>query len=126
MDNCERGYENDIDQHHAEVLQQIIKQEPHTIRAVIAKDALEYHSISYFFHDLMHHGCQSGMISDLIYYTETHQFFDKYYPEIETIRMRIEEIGIVLNWPDGDLKNHLSWLAYEETAKAIALVDLDL
>lgn len=52
---------------------------------------LEYYSksdddIKSFFSDLMSNGCESGMINNLIYYTDTHKFYDKYYDEIEKIR----------------------------------------
>ncbi len=66
------------------------------------------------------------MISHLIYYEDTRQFFDEHYHEIEAIRHDIMEMGIKLECPDGDLKNHLAWLAYEETARHIAYNLLEL
>lgn len=66
------------------------------------------------------------MINRLIYYQDTHQFYDEHYAEIEDIRHQIAEIGITLDWPDGDLKNHLAWLAYEEAARHIAFHHLKL
>ena len=56
------------------------------------------------------------MVGSLIYYHETHAFFDEHYHEIEEIRHQIQDdIGLVLE-TDGDLKNHLAWLAFEHRA----------
>lgn len=76
--------------------------------------------IKSFFSDLSENGCVSGMINHLIYYFDTHKFYDKYYEEIETLR---------LNWEDDtgepvqikeDLKNYLAWFGFEQTAYQIA------
>ncbi len=78
------------------------------------------------FNDLIHHGCQSGMINSLIYYTDTHRFFDTFYDEIEEMREAVEdETGEPLTIR-GDLKNFLAWFAFEETAFRMAREDLGL
>lgn len=105
-----------------EKLQSIIESEPKTIKACVAKEALEYgcEDIESFFSDLCQHGCQSGMISSLIYYTDTHEFFNTYYDEIEELRYEFEEmLGEPLK-PNGDLKNWYAWFAFEETANKLA------
>lgn len=66
------------------------------------------------------------MVRKLIYSRDTHRFFDRYYCEIEAIRLEIMDMDIPLQWPQGDLKNALAWLAYEATARSIALNDLRL
>jgi hypothetical protein len=103
-------------------LKNLIKEKPVSLEAEVAKEALEYGSqdIISFFTDLLQHGCQSGMIAKLIYYSDTHAFYDKYYHEIEEIRYELEEsLGEPLQ-PKGDLKNWYAWLAFEETARKIA------
>ena len=63
-------------------LQNIIDQEPDTIRARVAEEALdvsEHYEIKSWFNDLLSHGCISGMIGSLIYYCDTHKFFDDHY-----------------------------------------------
>lgn len=102
-------------------LKNIIQNSPKTLRAEVAKEALSYGcDIEIFFSDLLQHGCQSGMVGKLIYYTDTHKFFDKYYNEIEDLRTELEEsFGSPLQ-PKGDLKNWFSWMAFEETARIIA------
>ena len=105
-------------------LKDIIAQNPESIRAYVAEDWLnnldEYDKPENYYNDLMKGGCQSGMISGLIYYKDTHAFYDKYYDEIEDIRLELEgAIGESLK-PSGDLKNWYAWLGFEETARTIA------
>jgi len=101
-------------------LQYILKAEPKTLRGEVAREALEYGcDIAAFFSDLLTHGCQSGMIGSLIYYRDTHQFYDTHYDEIEALRMDLEESTGVQLHPKGDLKNWYAWLAFEETARVI-------
>lgn len=60
------------------------------------------------------------MVGSLIYYTDTAAFFDTHYDEIENLRQEIEyETGEPLKI-DCDLKNFLSWFAFEEVAYRIA------
>jgi hypothetical protein len=90
-------------------LKTIVEKQPDTIAQFIAKIALETESPKSFFQDLISHGCISGMIGELVYYYETHQFFDDFYKEIETLR---EDYEIII--PQGtDLKNYLAWAAVE-------------
>ena len=102
-------------------LKTIIKEQPVSLEAEVAMEALEYgcQDITSFFSDLLSHGCQSGMIGKLIYYADTHTFYDKYYYDIEEIRCDLEDsFGEPLQ-PQGDLKNWYAWLAFEETARKI-------
>ncbi len=61
------------------------------------------------------------MVSDLIYYHDTHAFYDKHYHEIEDLRKEFESsIKQPIIPTDLDLKNFLAWFAFEETARSIA------
>ena len=101
-------------------LNDIMEKEANTIKAFVAQQALEYHDPKNFFIDLLQHGCISGMVSELVYYRDTHAFFERHYYEIEEIRQSLEEcIGQSLE-VDGDLKNWYVWMAVEETAREIA------
>lgn len=109
-------------------LEAIRDKEPGTIRADVADYALNYHADdpARFFEDLSRHGCASGMIDHLIYYVDTHTWFDRYYDEIEDLREGCEDsLGEPL-CIRGDLKNWLAWFAFEETAFRIARDDLEL
>lgn len=90
----------------------------------VAQEALGHESPVCFFKDLFNHGCQSGMVSSLIYHHQTHQFYDTYYDEIEELRHEYESedsMSVIA----GDLKNHYAWLAFEEVAWQLA-IELEL
>lgn len=100
-------------------LKGILKNEPDTIRAFVAKEALEHDSIDGFFKDLAKGGCMSGMVNSLIYYADTHAFYDRFYDEIEDIRLELVSQELMGQVAD-DWKNHMAWLAFEQTAWDIA------
>ena len=105
-----------------EQLQEIASEPDTSIRKDVAEEALEYgyEDLTAFFTDLLTHGCVSGMVGSLIYYRDTHAFFDLHYDEIETLREEYEDL---LGEPlkiNGDLKNWLAWFAFEETARQLA------
>ena len=56
------------------------------------------------------------MVFSLIYYKDTHAFFNRYYDELEDIRYELESEGIEVNIKDQDLKNYLAWLGFEHVA----------
>jgi hypothetical protein len=72
-------------------LQTIANQQDISIEKQVAIEALEYDEIKNFFSDIMNHGCITGMASSLIYYTDTHAFFDTHYSQIEELRSYFEE-----------------------------------
>lgn len=101
-----------------EKLETIVENEPNTIKALVAQEALDYTSenLSSFFDDLFRYGCISGMVSSLIYYVDTHKFYDTFYYEIEELRQNYEES---IDYPltiQGDLKNFMTWWSFEYTA----------
>ncbi len=102
-------------------LQDIINQNPMSLRSEVAQEALKDESqIENFFKDITQYGCSGGMVNKLIYYYDTHKFYDTYYEEIEELRFELEEsMGTFLH-PQGDLKNWYAWMAFEETARVIA------
>lgn len=102
-------------------LSQIIDSKPSSLYSEVAEEALDYHNPKSFFEDLLSHGCISGMVGKLVYYYDTHKFYDKYYQEIESLRDEYESSTgeSVLQYVNGDLKNWLAWFAFEETARTI-------
>jgi len=102
-------------------LKEIIENEPASIKAYVATEALDYGaSLKSFFHDVTSYGCVNGTVSSLIYYRDTHQFFDIYYEEIEELRREFEEATGVSLELKHDLKNQLAWFAFEQTAFQLA------
>lgn len=73
-----------------------------------------------FISDVLRYGCVSGTVGSLIYYVDTHRFYDRHYDDIETLRIDTEEsLGTPLRI-DGDAKNFFAWFAFEETLREIA------
>lgn len=82
--------------------------------------------------DDVSHGCSSGIVSSLIYYSDTTKFFERHRADIialvkETADACGETAGAFLSqlhgWEDDDPfcddvynKNTLAWFAYEEIA----------
>ena len=84
--------------------------------------------------DLLQHGCQSGMVSHLIYYSDTVSFYTRYQVEInDLLSEMLEEIGVSINELFGDKwdskdplardtfnQNLLAWFGFEETASRLS------
>lgn len=102
--------------------------EPWTIRACVAEEALSggKNYIAHFFRDLARWGCVSGMVSSLVWYSDTHRFFDTHYYEVMGIIEDLADMGCEIKLKGEDLKNKLAWLAFEEVAWEMATNDLGL
>jgi hypothetical protein len=69
---------------------------------------------------VLEHGCVSGMVSKLVYYNQTKQFYVDYMDEIDEILQDIEdEIGEPLK-KTFPIYNWMAWFGYEETARKVA------
>jgi len=89
-----------------------------------------------FLRDLSSHGCSSGMVGDLIYYTDTIPFFKRHKKEILALAkeqasdygMSVGQVLEGLNGWDKDdplaeeetNQNLLAWYGFEETARMLA------
>lgn len=87
---------------------------------ILKRNAGDRAGIKSFFEDISCSGCISGMIPELIYYSDTGTFYDQFYHEIEKIREELEsDFGKPLQIT-GDLKNFYAWLGFEVTVSKIA------
>ena len=88
----------------------------------VAEDILnsgyDEEDIKGYIEDIVRHGCISGCVSSMIYYSDTEKFFDEYSSEIfDLLNCLTEEIGDFPWRKDLDInKNNLSWFAYEEVS----------
>lgn len=76
--------------------------------------------IKCYIKDVLNNGCVSGIASNLVYYTDTKEFFISHMEEIDELRQDMEyQIGepLKIEYP---LYNWLAWFAYEETTRKIA------
>lgn len=84
------------------------------------------------FSDLSH-GCRSGMVSHLIYYKDTLNFYRKHRAEIEAMINELMEEGVLTSpadlngWDKSDPfardtnnRNLLAWFGFEEAANRLA------
>lgn len=103
------------------ILLNIATNEPNSIRAFVANEALKTSDINKFFKTIAKKGCISGMIASLNFEEQTHHFFNTYYDEIEELRVNFEnKSGGPIDMPFG-IKNTFTWFAFEQTAENIAL-----
>jgi hypothetical protein len=72
-----------------------------------------------FVQDVLTHGCQSGIVSDLIYYHQTHKFFDDHKEDIIELKREFDEMLGEPIHVEGDAKNWLAWFAFEETVRKL-------
>ena len=95
----------------------------------------DYSDKKNIFTDVLYHGCQSGIVGELIYYTDTVRFYKQYREEINDLLYEImNETGIFSpselfgkKWDKEDPlaqydfnQNLLAWFAFEETLRNIA------
>jgi len=97
-------------------LQDILSDQPNTLKAAVAREVLAEDCPVDFLTGLMAHGCISGWVTSLVWYNQTHEFYDTHYAEIEDLRLDWEdETGQPLEIK-GDLKNFFAWFAFEHIA----------
>lgn len=97
-------------------LQKLLEENLGTITEVIIKDALDSWCDwpKQYLQDVLQYGCQWGTVSSMIRTVDVHKFYDKFYDEIEDLRLELQDEWIL--WTehiDQDLKTYYSWLAYE-------------
>ena len=94
---------------------------PTSLKWAVISEILAEDEPEVFIWDVINHGCVSGTVSGLIYYSQTHQFYDTHYDEIEELRFELEEQWIPPVSIEWDLKNHYAWIAFENTTYQLAL-----
>ena len=80
--------------------------------------------------DLAQHGCESGMVSDLVYYKDTTAFYRRHKREISRmVSELVSDFGMPIHevfrgWDQADTfaeetsnQNLLAWFAFEEVAR---------
>ena len=94
----------------------------------------DYNDKKYIFTDVLHNGCCSGVVSELIYYYDTVRFYKQYRQEINEMLYNImNETGLYApselfgdKWDNEDPlaqdicnQNLLAWFGFEETLRNI-------
>lgn len=79
------------------------------------KDIIEDNGGVEFAEEVLKYGCQSGIVTELINYNDTHRWFDTYYEEIMELKEHFEDMTGETLFHQGDLKNWYAWFSFEET-----------
>lgn len=90
-------------------------------------DECEDEPINYI-KDVINNGCASGVVSALIYYTDTKKFFTDNMDDIFNLYNEYCKENDFIPMPSSYYKlndNNLSWFAFEETTRRIA-VELEI
>jgi hypothetical protein len=106
-----------------------------SVQKTVNNYAADYNNgVEGFLNDLMQHGCQSGMVGSMIYYTDTIRFYKNHKSEInELLKDMLSETGINSpaeffneKWDSEDPlamdemnQNLLAWFGFEETARKL-------
>ena len=100
-------------------IQTIIAETKSPLMKWVAEDILEssegYDTIKTRIIDIVEHGCESGTVGSLVYYTDTESFYDKFEDEIDDL---VEDLDYKVN-DYKRYKNELAWLAYEYIAQRL-------
>ena len=96
----------------------------------------DYSDKKNIFTDVLYHGCQSGIVGELIYYTDTVRFYKQYRNEInELLYDTMNSTGLYspsdlfgVKWDMEDPlaqndfnQNLLAWFGFEETLRKIGV-----
>ena len=94
----------------------------------------DYNDKKYIFTDVLNHGCQSGVVTELIYYSDTVRFYKQYRQEINDLLYdAMNGTGLYApselfgdKWDKEDPlaleitnQNLLAWFGFEETLRNI-------
>ena len=94
----------------------------------------DYNDKKYIFTDVLNHGCQSGVVTELIYYSDTVRFYKQYRQEINDLLYdAMSGTGLYApselfgdKWDKEDPlaqddfnQNLLAWFGFEETLRNI-------
>ncbi len=94
----------------------------------------DYNDKKYIFRDVLEHGCQSGIVGELIYYTDTVAFYKRYKNEINNLLYKTtNECGLFdltqlfgKKWDIEDPlaneqynQNLLAWFGFEEALRNV-------
>lgn len=104
-----------------EMLQEKKTKSDNKLTIAVIDDILEYNEtdedILNYLKDVINYGCVSGIVSSLIYYTDTEKFFDDFSNEIlELLDVKKEKCE---SYESQFSKNNLSWFAYEEICRQL-------
>ena len=104
-----------------QMLKNIKNYDGNKLKSYVAEIILKESEPENFIREVANHGLSGGTVSELIYYHDTHKFFDKFSDEIFELWADTEaDMGEFLK-PTGDIKNWFAWFGFETAVNEIAL-----
>lgn len=90
---------------------------------IILDNAANDKDLKSWLDDLLQHGCESGVVSELTYCSDTFEFYKKHFEDIhEIIENDTEDTGynVLGSFKDkSPLYNYLAWYGFERVAQNI-------
>lgn len=76
-----------------------------------------------YMNDIVNHGCVSGVVSNMIYYSDTEKFFDENVDDIlSLVEEKKQQLGEFLFNSNFEInRNNLAWWAYEVTVSDLLM-----
>lgn len=106
-----------IKEHNARLSAMLDEKEISPLYKVVIQNAIDHEDPLQYLREAIG---QNGSITGLIYYVDTHKFFDIHYNEIQELVEKWEGDtgeGLV---PQNDIKNFYAWFGYEHVADDLA------
>lgn len=101
--------------HLEESLKRVSIQSENRLEQWLIANILEAQEPEIYLNDILKTGCESGIISELIYYADIYPFFQEYYLEVQELLLEYQDEGGIITLK-GDIQTHLTWFAIELTA----------
>ena len=102
-------------------LNSMLNNEVTPLKRAVIHDVLDQEDVKSYIKDVLYSGCQSGIVSGLIYYNDTEAFAKRYIEDIlDLYQEACETSGSHLNIIDNKL-NWLAWFGYEMIIQDLSL-----
>ena len=104
-----------------ELVKMVSNQDITALKKAVINDILDQEDPKNYINDVLNMGCQSGIVTGLIYYTDTDAFAKKHIEDILDLYQEACETSCNhLNIIDNKL-NWLAWFGYEMIIQELAL-----
>jgi hypothetical protein len=90
------------------------------LKKEVINDLLDSEDTAGYIKEIINHGCQSGVVSGLIYYADTKAFYIKHLEDIEDMIADYQENTGEMLQPKAPYYNWFAWFAFEETVRELA------
>ena len=94
------------------------------LKKAVILDILDKDEIKPYIKDVLQYGCQSGTVTSLIYYNDTHKFALEHFNDIvDMYQCLADDLGresMINPMLEANPLNWIAWFGYEETIRELA------